>query len=73
MLAKRKIELQSRMIKRLQDENIRLHDQNKKLMCKLQEQSLLVEAAENYRNEHQKSLSALNNAKENTIKQLKML
>ena len=64
MLKERRIELQSKTIKRLQDDNIRLNTENKELKRKLREQSKLIEAAETYRNEHQKVLCALNEAKE---------
>lgn len=64
MLKERRIELQTKTIKRLQNDNIRLHTENKDLKHKLHEQSKLIEAAENYRNEHQKALCALNEAKE---------
>ena len=64
MLKERRIELQAKTIRRLQDDNIRLNTENKELKRKIQEQSKLIEAAETYRNEHQKAIAALNGAKE---------
>ena len=64
MLKERRIELQSKTIKRLQDDNIRLNAENKELKRQLYEQTRLIEAAETYRTEHQKALLALNEAKE---------
>lgn len=64
MLKERRIELQAKTIRRLQDDNIRLNTENKELKRKLHEQSKLIQAAETYRSEHQKALSALNEAKE---------
>ena len=46
MLKERRIELQAKTIKRLQDDNIRLNTENKELKRKLREQSKLIEAAE---------------------------
>ena len=64
MLKERRIELQAKTIRRLQDDNIRLIAENKELKRKIQEQSKLIEAAETYRSEHQKAIAALNDAKE---------
>ena len=64
MLKERKIELQAKTIRRLQDNNIRLNAENKELKRKILEQSKLIEATETYRKEHQKALTTLNDAKE---------
>lgn len=64
MLKERRIELQAKTIRRLQDDNIRLNIENKELKRRLHKQARLIEAAETYRNEHQKALLALNEAKE---------
>ncbi len=64
MLKERRIELQAKTIRRLQEDNIRLNAENKELKRKLRGQAKVVQAAEAYRNEHQKVLSALNEAKE---------
>ena len=64
MLKERRIKSQLKTIKRLQDDNIRLHAENRELKCRLQEQSRLIDAAEAYRKEHRKALSALSEAKE---------
>lgn len=64
MLKERRIELQSKTIRRLQDHNYRLTAENKDLKHRLHEQSRLIEAAETYRTEHLKALCALNEAKE---------
>lgn len=64
MLKERRIKSQLKTIKRLQDDNIRLHTENRELKCRLQEQSRLIDAADAYRKEHRKALSALSEAKE---------
>ncbi len=64
MLKDRKIELQAKSIRRMQDDNLRLNAENKALKEKLLKQAKLTEAAEQYRKEHLKALSALNDAKD---------
>ena len=64
MLKNRKIQLQSKTIRRLQDTYARLTAENKELKKKLQDQLVLAQAAEKYRAEHQKAMAALNSAKE---------
>lgn len=64
MLKNRKIELQSKTILRLKEENTRLATENKDLKQKIQEQKSLVQAAENYRDEQLKILRTLNESKE---------
>ena len=64
MLKNKKIELQAKTIRRLHEDNIRLNKENNELKNRLKEQSILIETAETYRTEHQKALSALNDAKE---------
>jgi len=59
-----KNKLQSKTIKRLHDDNLRLKAENKALKEQLKSQSLLAEAAGRYRAEHQKALSALSGARE---------
>lgn len=63
MIKNRKIELQSKTIRRLQEDNIRLNKENRELRKKIKEQEDIVLAAEKYRTAHLKALSALNNAK----------
>ena len=50
MLKNRKIELQSKTILRLKEENTRLATENRDLKQKIQEQKSLVQAAENFAN-----------------------
>lgn len=64
MLKNRRIELQSKTIRRLQEDNTRLTAENKELKKKIYEQAKLIDAAEKYRAEHQKALDALGSAKE---------
>ena len=64
MIKNRKIELQSKTIQRLRDDNLRINSENKELRQKLQEQCKIIEAAKKYKDEHQKVLSSLNDAKE---------
>lgn len=64
MLKNRKIELQSKTLLRLKEENTRLATENKDLKQKIQEQKSLVQAAENYRDEQLKILQTLNESKE---------
>lgn len=71
MIKNRKLELQAKTIRRLQDDNIRLNKENKELKRKLQEQSDIISAAENYRTEHQKALSILADAKDRYNEALK--
>ena len=63
MMKNRKIELQSKTIQRLQEDNMRLKGENRELRKKLQEQQDIVLAAEKYKAAHQKALSVLNDAK----------
>lgn len=64
MIKNRKLELQAETIRRLQNDNKRLDAENRELKRKLQEQSAVITAAENYRTEHQKALAVLSEAKE---------
>lgn len=64
MLKDRKIKLQAETIRRIREDNLRLNAENKALKEKLLKQTGMIEAAEQYRKEHLKALSALNDAKE---------
>lgn len=64
MLKEKKMELQAKTIKRLQEDNLRLTKENKELKASYQEQERIIAAAEKYREEHLKILSALNDAKQ---------
>ena len=46
MLKERRIKSQLKTIRRLQDDNIRLHTENRELKCRLQEQSRLIRSEE---------------------------
>lgn len=68
MTKDKKIDLQNNIIHRLQEENVSLLKQIEELKKQVNDNQKLIDAADTYREEHEKCVSSLNEAK---IKYLK--